>query len=121
MRFTRKFEEGFVHGYVLGVGPEFVLVALVDDGVRYGGFGCFRLKDVRDLKLDPYSHFSEAALKQLGEKFPRRLSIDLSNISTILSSANRLFPLITIHRATKDPDVCWIGKVVEITSGRVSL
>lgn len=35
VQFTRPVEEGSVTGYVLAVGPQFFLLALVDDNVRF--------------------------------------------------------------------------------------
>ena len=39
----------------------------------------------------------------------------------LLVSAGRHFPLVTVHREGIDPDVCWIGRVLGIERGRVSL
>jgi len=38
-----------------------------------------------------------------------------------LRSAGRAFPLVAIHREKVDPDVCHIGRVVNIKRGRVVL
>ena len=49
VQFRRPFEEGSVHGYVIDIGPQFFLLALVSDAIRFNGFQCFRLSDVRKL------------------------------------------------------------------------
>jgi hypothetical protein len=38
-----------------------------------------------------------------------------------LCSANCAFPLVTIHREKIKPNVCWIGQVVQVRRGRLSL
>ena len=121
VRFSRRFEDSVVRGYVLDVGPRFFLLALVSDGIWFDGFECFRIGDVRDLRSDPYGRFAEAALKRRREPFPRTPRVRLSSVEELLLSAGRVFPLVTIHREQVDPRVCWIGRVVRIDDGRVFL
>ena len=121
VRFTRRFEPGTVRGYVLDVGPRFFLLANQSDQVRFDGFSCFRVGDVKNLKPDPYAAFTEAALKKLRAPTPKKPKVSVSTVEELLRSANRLFPLLTIHCETVDPDVCWIGKLREIRQGKVSL
>jgi hypothetical protein len=122
VRFTRPFERGSVNGYVVEIGPEFFVVALVTDGIRFNGFQCFRVSDVRQLQVPAkYAAFAEAALKKRGERIPKKPHVVVSSLSKVLLTANRLFPLITIHRERVDPDVCQIGRVVDLRNGRVSL
>jgi hypothetical protein len=121
IRFSTCFEESAVRGYVFDIGPKFLLVGVVSDQVWLDGFACFRIADVRDLRPDPYATFEEAALKKRGERRPRKPQVELTNIETLLTSANAAFPLVTIHRERIDPDVCWIGRVMSIERGRVAL
>ena len=37
------------------------------------------------------------------------------------SPGARAFPLVTIHREKVEPDICEIGRVVQVRDGRVSL
>lgn len=115
MRFSRRFEEPKVHGYVLDIGPKFFLLALVSDRIWFDGFECFRIADIRKLRPDPYERFAEQALKKRGEKRPRKPGVSLKNIRELLLTAGRAFPLVTIHREAIDPDVCWIGRILEVT------
>ncbi len=122
VKFTRPFEEGSVTGYVMDVGPEFFLVSLVSDGIRFNGFSCFRLSDVRRLEIPAkYSRFLETALKKRGEHLAKKPRVFLSSLPKLLSSANRAFPLVMIHREKSDPDVCHIGRVVELNNESVGL
>lgn len=123
VKFTRPFEQGSVNGYVLDIGPRFFLMAVEgSDGVRFNGFSCFRLADVRKLMV-PHKHaaFLEAARKKLGERVPRKPPVALVSIQQLLLSAYRAFPLVTIHREQVDPDVCFIGRVIDVSRGSVSL
>jgi len=122
IRFWRPFEEGSVHGYVLAAGPQWFLLALVGDGIRFNGFQCFRRRDVRNLQM-PHSHvrFVEAALRKRGERVPRRPRVNVLSLEGLLRSANRLFPLVTIHREQVDPGACWIGRVRDVDKKRVAM
>jgi hypothetical protein len=41
IRFSRRFESSKICGYVLDVGPQFFLLALVSDRLWFDGFECF--------------------------------------------------------------------------------
>jgi hypothetical protein len=73
------------------------------------------------MRADPYAQFTEAALNKRGERLPKPPPVNLATTGELLLSANRRFPLVTIHREEVDPDVCWIGRVLGIERGRVSL
>lgn len=122
VKFWGPFEEGSTLGYVLDIGPEFFLLLLVDDNMRFNGFQCLRLQDVRKLQLPAENAaFVEAALRIRGERVERKPKVSLDNIEELLLTANRLFPVVAIHRENVNPDVCHIGRVVKIEKGKVSL
>jgi hypothetical protein len=121
VRFSRRFEESPVCGYVLEVGPKFFLLAVVSDRIWFDGFECFRISDISNLRPDPYAAFAEAALKKRGERVPKKPRLSLARTEDLLLSAGRSFPLVTIHREQVDPKVCWIGRVGRVDRGRVSL
>lgn len=121
VRFTSGFEGGFVRGYVLSVGPRFFLLASVSDNIRFNGFECLRIADVRNFRPDPTARFVTAALQMRSEQRPRRPSVSVASIEEILKSASRLFPLVTIHRERKKPDICYVGRVTGISHGHVAL
>lgn len=98
VRLSRRFENFPVRGYVLDVGPRFFMLALVSDRIWFDGFECFRIADVNTVKPDPYATFVEAALKERGEIKPKKPRVSLETIEKLLLSANRAFPLVTIHR-----------------------
>lgn len=122
VHFTRSLEQGSVMGYILAAGPRFFLLALVDENIRFNGFQCLRLQDVRNLQVPAkQTAFVEAALKLRGQKRPRTPRVNVQTIQELLSTAGRLFPVITIHRELVAPDVCHIGKVVSVSESEVSL
>lgn len=121
VRFSRRFEQSTIQGYVIDVGPRFFLLALVNDRIRFDGFECFRRSDVKNLRPDPYAAFVEAALKKRGDRRPKKPRVSVEKIDDLLLSAGRIFPLVVIHREQINPDVCWIGRVLGIQRGRVSL
>jgi hypothetical protein len=121
VRFSRRFESSRIHGYVLDVGTHFFMLLVVSDRIQFDGFDCFRIRDVRNVKPAPYAAFVEAALKKRGARRPPKPRIRLANVEELLLSAARSFPLITIHREQVDPDACWIGSVLGVKHGRVSM
>lgn len=121
VRFNTRFDDTSIRGYVSDVGADFFLLALVSDRLRWDGFECFRIKDVQDLRPDPYVGFVEAALKKRGLRRPRKPKIDLQSVEHLLLSAGKAFPLVTIHMEKKDPDVCFIGSVRGVSDGKLSL
>ncbi len=121
VRFERRFEGSPVRGYVLGVGPKFFLLALVSDRIWFDGFECFRIEDVRGFRQDPHACFAESALRKRRDRLPQKPHVNVGSIEKLLLSAGRQFPLVTIHREQVDPDVCWVGRVLGIEHGRVTL
>jgi len=121
VRFSRRFEDSRIRGYVLDVGPRFFLLSLVSDRIWFDGFECFRIADVKGVGPDPYSRFVESALKRRGELRPKKPRVSVKSIDDLLLSAGRAFPLVTIHREQIEPNVCWIGRVQDVDRGRVSL
>lgn len=121
VRFSRRFEASPIRGYILDIGPRFFLIALVSDRLWFDGFECFRLSDVRGVMADPYARFAEAVLRKRRERMPKNTSVSAASIEELLLSAGRKFPLVTIHREKVDPSVCWIGRILGVERGCVSL
>ena len=114
VRFSRRYDKSNTHGYVKAVGPEFFLLLLIDDTIRFNGFECFRISDITGLRTDPYSSFVETVLKKRKLKKPSTPRINILSTKRLLESGSKAFPLITIHTERRDPDVCHIGRVTDI-------
>lgn len=118
VRLYRPFEEAYVRGYVLDVGAEFFLLSLVSDRLWFDGFECFRVDDVDEVVADPYTRFTEAALSARGEIKPD-LTLRLTSIGDLLTSAAERFPLVTIHKERDEPDACYVGRILSVEGGIV--
>lgn len=121
VRLTRRFETSPIRGYVLDIGPNFFLLALLSDRLWFDGFECFRIKDLKTVRPDPYQDFAMAALRKRGERMPRKPRVRLASIRALLTSAGHSFPLVTVHREEIKPASCWIGKVLKADNRSVSL
>ncbi|WP_454761914.1 hypothetical protein [Caulobacter segnis] len=115
MRFHRRFEDGWVRGYVVGIGPEFLMLCEVSDHLRFNGFGCYRLAEVKNLQPAPYPEFVETALEKLGEVQPETPAVALNSIDDIVTTAGNLFPVITAYSEAQ----VHIGAVVSLDGGVV--
>ena len=121
IRFSRRFESGTIRGYVLDVGPQLFLLALLSDRIWFDGFECFRIRDIKRLESEPYRAFAGAALKRRQVHQPKKPRVSVASIENLLRSAGRAFPLVAIQREQVDPDVCWIGYVASVADDRISL
>ena len=123
IRFARaQIESGTGTGYVVDVGPEFVLLLIVDDGARFNGFEAIRIADISDLSdPDPHAEFVEEALRLRGEQVSESPPVAVESLTALLMSAGLAFPVVTIHREDVDSEVCHIGHVVSVSEGHVKL
>jgi hypothetical protein len=121
VKFTNPFDDGLIHGYVLEVGPQFFLLALLGQDMRFDGFQCSRLQDVKHLRPDPYADFAVTALRKRRQQLRKKPNVDISELPALLKSASKAFPLVTIHREGVKPDACWIGRVLDVTEKSVVL
>jgi hypothetical protein len=108
-------------GYVLDVGPGFLVLANVSEKIRFNGFTCMRIANVGRIDRHPYAEFVQAALGLRGQTLPSAPSICLRTVEEMLRTAGAAFPLVTLHYDDSDPHVCWIGQVRDVNSVRVEL
>jgi len=122
VRFVSRYEEARIEGYVLDVGPKFFLMAIVDERISFNGFQCMRFSDVTRLEVPASnSDFIVAALMKRGESIESKPQIDHTSAATILDSASRIVPLVTIHTQKSHPDRCWIGRTLGATGTHEAL
>lgn len=121
MRLSCRFENTAVRGYVLDVGPQFFLLCLVTDRIWFDGFECFRVADIRSVKPDPHAAFVEAALRKRKARRPKKPFVSVRGVAGMVRSAGPAFPLVAVHGEEVDSSVCWIGRVLKVREGRVSL
>ena len=117
MRLGRRFESGDIRGYVLAVGPEFFVIALVSDRIWFDGFECFRVRDIESVENDPFAEFVEAALSIRGDVRPDASPVNVATIDDLILSAAAKFALVTIHKEAQSPDVCYVGHPLGVEGG----
>jgi len=114
-------EQGHVTGRIVGSSTKLLALATIGE-TRPDGFEVFRRADVSRLQApDPYADFVEAALRLRGETLPRFPKIDLGSWRSVVTGAARRFPLVTLHTELRDPDVCFIGRPIRLTTRGVTL
>ena len=119
VRLTTRYDDWGISGYVVGLGPGFVMILVVNNRVWLDGFECFRRNDIIAAENHPYTEFHEKALTLRGEIIPDAPPVSLGSIEDLLETAGRAFPLITIHCEVADPEVCYIGHVKEVLGGEL--
>jgi hypothetical protein len=117
-----KLDEGYLRGFVLDHSDNLTLLNVIDDNFRLNGFTVFRNSDVTGYRnYDSKNYFLNRALRLkliAPEGKPR---VDLTNWKTLLRSAQKLFPLITVHRETISDGICFIGRVVSVSDKMFTL
>lgn len=121
VRLRTRFEDAECRGYIAAQSATHVVIALVNDQVRFDGFDCFRLGDLRTVSADPHATFIESALKKRGLRRPARPKLKLDSTGELLVSAGKAFPLVTIHQEAKSPGVCHIGSVRAVNASQLAL
>lgn len=122
VRFNRPFDAGSTSGYILDAGPEFFLIAIIDDTIHLDGFLCLRYKDVRKLQVPAlFESFISTALKQRAERIPKPPAVSLATIGDLLLTSATSFPLVTIHREKISPYFCHIGRIAGLNKKQVAL
>jgi hypothetical protein len=119
VRLTTRYDAWVKCGYVVALGPGFVMILVVSDSVRLDGFECFRRPDIITVEDEPYAAFHEKALARRGEIIPDLPPVSLASIEDLLETAGRAFPMITIHCEDIDTEICRIGYVAEVSGGHL--
>jgi hypothetical protein len=119
--YRAEIENGWSTGYVVGIGPVFFALQLVDNACRFDGYLCLRYADVTGCETDPHADFITKALAARGLTRSDAPAIDLSSLETLLHSAGAAFPLVTIHIEDVDEEVCYIGRVAKVTAKQLIL
>ncbi|MCP4493063.1 MAG: hypothetical protein GY820_38060 [Gammaproteobacteria bacterium] len=115
-------EPGHFTGYVVDATDELLLFLVVSDLILFNGFSILRVCDLTSIEVPaPNFKFVEKALRIRDEEIEKAPPIDLSSITAVLESSSKVYPLVTIHWEKIDPDVCFIGHVVNVGDARLSM
>lgn len=102
-----------IDGYVLGVGVEWLLLAVLDHGIVLDGHTCLRVRDVKHVGRRHVGDMVQQALALRGQWPPTlpTAALDLDDASGLLSSLTGE-PLVTVHAEHDDATICFIGAPV---------
>jgi hypothetical protein len=99
-------------GIALGVSDTLVLVALLSDRIDLDGYEVLHVADITTCRREfERKDFYRRALELKGQLPATPVSVDLSGLPALLTSAQALFPLLTIHRERLFPGECDIGRL----------
>lgn len=105
-----------VEGVVVGIGAEWVLIAVVDPMVVLDGLVAVRLADVTKVRrCGGADSFVGRALRARGQwPPPGDATLDLDGTRELLITAAAASALVTIHIEEVRTDVCFIGRPVRV-------
>lgn len=110
-----------LEGFVLETGSEWLLMHELNPEMFLYGHVAVRIADVRSVKPLGSSSFPARALRHYGDKPRRPGRVELTSARTLIESASRRFPLVTIHVERRDPTVCYIGVPLRVTGRSLRL
>jgi hypothetical protein len=108
-----------LEGFVVGLGPNWVVLHLLDE-VVLNGWSIVRLDTIARVERGGEHAFSTRVLRHRGAS-PAPLDIDLGEAEDLLADLGEKFPLVSIHREALDPTVCAIGRPVRIGARKLHL
>lgn len=117
--------DGWVEGFIVGVGKDFFALEVVEDGAWLNGFRCLRFDDVSSIEIPaPHFKFTAKALELKNIIRTEETKLNLWSLRGLLESGAKLFPLTSLFIQWEDgelSDVCYIGKVISISSSEVTI
>ena len=120
LRFRRRHNDFDEYGYVVGMGDEWVLFHVIAaDVMTLNGYMAVRIEDIEKAQTD--TGFFRRALSALGESPLAQPGISLTDIPSLLQTANERFPLLNLHFEVRRPGKCYIGRVEKVGEKRVHL
>jgi hypothetical protein len=117
-----KLDDEYLRGFVLNYSESLTLVNVLDSNFYLNGFSVIRNSDVSEYRAyDKEDYFLNQALRLKSIKPARKPRVDLSDWASVLRTAQKMFPLLTISRESISRDVCYIGKLVSMTNKTFTL
>ncbi|MFL5444295.1 MAG: hypothetical protein ACJ78W_07245, partial [Myxococcales bacterium] len=121
----RPFDPYALAGYAVGIGSWLVLHLLNTDAMVLNGYTAVQTSDVRRFawcaETDEGFLALAVRLRKLRPQVPKGVS--LHSTMTLLQTASRRFPLVTIHseRSKRDREICWIGTPQRFTDTHLDM
>ncbi|HZS04258.1 MAG TPA: hypothetical protein VFD58_05430 [Blastocatellia bacterium] len=117
-----KIDDEYLRGFVLDYSDSLTLLNVLDHNFYLNGFTVIRNSDITGYRAyDKDDYFLNQALRLKSIKAARKPKVDLSNWASLLLTAQKLFPLLTIHREAISSNVCFVGKLVSVTEKTFTL
>ena len=117
-----KIDDYKLLGFVLDYSDSLTLLNVLKDDFYLNGFTVIRNSDITKYRAyDKDDYFLNMALRLKSIKPARKPKIDLTEWASVLQTAQKRFPLITIHRETISNKVCYIGKLISVSEKTFSL
>ena len=113
-----------LEGFLVGHGERWVLLHLVTPhGFSLDGYVAVRTVDIKSCKRWGKEHgsFPSRCLAYFGEIPVVPRGIDLSRTHRLIVTAAARWPLLTLFVENDDPDVCFVGQPVSVSSRRLRL
>ena len=111
VRVERRDDFDDIEGYVVGVGGEWVLFAVLDAAIVLDGHAAVRLRDVRRIRHRSNGDMVRRALA-LRDQWPPTapgVPVNLDSVRDLVTSLAEVSALLTVHTERDDADVCFIG------------
>jgi hypothetical protein len=109
------FDGGRELGEVVLVGSSWFLLRIIDDSIRYDGFGAMRIADLSRLDVPHrYADFVARALQLRAATPPAAPALELASPEQLLASACAAARLVSIHWEDVAPDECSIGRLESV-------
>ncbi|MGC4046536.1 MAG: hypothetical protein QM758_22310 [Armatimonas sp.] len=120
IRLTRSFDTEEILGYVVGLSEDWVLLHTIVE-CRFDGWTALRIGDITQSVEDNPTSFVQRLHKRRGQRAQSLPTLKLSSVSSLLSSAHRIAPLVQIELETLWPDTSYIGRVKRVGKRQIRL
>lgn len=125
VRFRRKpLDESWLYGFVLACSETLTLLHLLETATfTLNGYSVIRNEDVSLFAVydRPAYYYESKVLRLKGIRPQPQPEISIGNLSDLLTSIDRLYPLFTIHRELMNDDCCFVGSLAAITAKTFTL
>jgi len=109
-------------GVPVGIGREWVLLARMDDAIRFDGFDALRIRDLTRVEHE-FAHrsFYVDALNAKQCRVARLPRFDLTDARSTIASVQAAYPLVVIDRELGSAEGAVIGQVLKLSTSSVLL
>ena len=101
-------------GFITDLNSDFIYLSIFDDSGLCVGISIIRTSDITRVSWEGNERNAIQQLIDKKESKPLKPSIDLDNISSVIKSTQKEFGYSTFHVEEIDPDICFIGDVIEM-------